>query len=271
MNDTSSKKSSKLQLVIARLATSYKLITAVLEDIDILNSYFDLSTSEYEILENHLTLHGYSISIAAQLLEEKRWNELLSTIKYTNDVLGLSNTEDMWTKYLHNIDLSQLIPQSPLIESINFLSFVANKSLVVDQNHLDIIEYELKRNKTMLYVFDRLPHDVISDISLFKKAIHKIVVNPSLVAFIPRNQGTHKYVFSKIFKKDNVDTDTIICFYKNRTTLKTHRIFISSKLYVKITSLGPFQNMVKCSNNEDDLLKYLYENNLIHFEEVYQC
>tara|TARA_R110000868_G_scaffold162538_2_gene393886 strand:+ start:1088 stop:1729 length:642 start_codon:yes stop_codon:yes gene_type:complete len=209
------------------------------------------------------------------LFEEKRWLDLLLTIKYTNNIVNQNKLKLMWQDYLDNYDISHHIPESPVNESIEFLRFIIKQSSL-NKLQSAIAEYELKRNLTLAYNFDDQSTFIVNNFESIKKyQFYKAKINPSFIIFESVDKEAYNYVFSYILKKENLPDGLMICFYKNPYTLKVHRVILSKKSYEKINDLISCDTLKNYSNNfrpnnnvKTNLLLNLYNANLVFIDRV---
>jgi hypothetical protein len=139
--------------------------------VDVL-SQFNLSSCDKELLGEYLVKNANKIWLSAHLLEEKRWREMLVTIKYTKICVGEKHLKDYWADYLDINNLRDMIPATPVEESIKFLTYL--RSCKPDRLVSNVCLYELLRNKASLYSFG-------SEIKPVKPGpIYRIELNPSV-------------------------------------------------------------------------------------------
>lgn len=140
-----------LQYIFACLLTHSKWVRIILDNVDLINDYFTIQFNDMVILRQFFKKQGKKIMSSALLGEEKRWREVLLSIPHTLLLLSLEQLKVYWHHYLESFSIRDIIPSSPVHESIAFLSFVKNtESRLL---YSSIYEYEILRNTALSYQF----------------------------------------------------------------------------------------------------------------------
>lgn len=176
-----------------------------------------MTASDDHIIKDFIESSGKQLFISAKLSEEKRWRELLLTLKYTSLIIDLKALKQHWKRNLNKYFIKDKIPKSPILESITFLTFLSNKEFSV--LYKQIFKYEILRNESLS--FDFLNCKPAFGIASVKEALHKyrVVKNPSLIVrvfefFIAK---IIKNIKSNIFDPKKVEDNgaEILIFYKH--------------------------------------------------------
>lgn len=171
-----------LQYIFACLLTHSKWVEKAKSDLSVVHDNFNITHLDLDVLKEFLEISGEKLLTSALLAEEKRWRELLAVIKYVDKVIPLDQLKYLWDKYLGSFLIHEAIPVTPLHESIRFLEFVLKNDLGLMLGN--IINYELVRNKLILYEFSEKENlnSEINVIDLSDNLINfSVRANPSLI------------------------------------------------------------------------------------------
>ena len=72
---------NNMQHIFASLATHSQLVRKVINNFGEIHHYFNLSSQDEDILRSFFNMQGHKLLTTALLMEEKRWREVLQTLK----------------------------------------------------------------------------------------------------------------------------------------------------------------------------------------------
>ncbi len=208
-------KNDFLESAISSVITHSFWLEENLEKIENILNYFKLDETDYQCYKRFISEQGSRLLINAKIMEEKRYRELLQSIKLTYAVCGES-LKNVWHSYLKRIQLDQPIPQSPAHEAVCFLAHY------LDINHVptminSIIKYELAKNSTVIFSFNK---------KILNKEEQKkyFIVNPSMINLVVdidmisciREIKKLKDWSNTVINNEFQTEETRIVLYKNR-------------------------------------------------------
>lgn len=169
-----------LQQVVSCLLIHSTWIKKIIANFDLIERNFNLRDTDKIALREFFKIDHEKLLIHAQLSEEKRWREFLTTSHYVKLFFGIDKLKRYWTEYLTSFHFKEGIPSTPFNEAVCFLEFMEKKSNALEKK---IIEYEITKNRLVGFNFY---HDQISSIKRYKIAMedvfsHELFLNPSLV------------------------------------------------------------------------------------------
>ncbi len=235
-----------LQYVFACMSIHSLWVKIIKNDISQVSEYFNLSTNDLLILTDFLNHHSQQILASAVLLEEKRWREVLSSIKYSSILATPRKLKPHWKNYLETYGFKDNIPASPILESIAFLKYLLHKKF--NDLYQSVFEYELFRNMTLAYEFE--PTDATENINnnIVKEnpESYQVIIN---LSFISKN---FKCSISKIIKdfqknlsaeKIRLSTNELVGFYKHKSTGMVKTIQLTEASHSAILKLSSATNV----------------------------
>lgn len=170
-----------LQYVFACMSTHSKWVKIIKEDFNQISEHFNLSLDIKKNLRSFFETNSREILISATLFEEKRWREVLPSIKYSSKIIGVDKLKCYWNNYLDSFFLKDEIPKSPILESLEFLAYLLQQEFTLLAK--EIFEYEIARNKVLSFELD---HSIKSNCINFEDIkndlrSYKAKLNPSFI------------------------------------------------------------------------------------------
>jgi len=280
-----------MQYVFACVATHSKWANKIVNSINELYQHFNLPLRERKRLSCFFSQYGTRIVATAVLMEEKRWADVLPAIQYTVDLFSKNTVKTYWAHYLSEFDVKELIPSTPIKESIKFLNFILSQPRLT---HLQqaVVEYELYKNIAL--DFDFKQHGIYSKMENdnMKKHAINIDLNPSLIIKkfnIPISdiiKNIHSIKESQITVK-KIKLNEVVAFYKDMKSNRVKTIILKDEVCDMIAEIDSVNTRLSqkygaskyfCDSdniifsedcqigslNQSALMKILFKNNLIY-------
>ena len=240
------KQYDNLQYVFACLFTHSHWAHTIRQDFKQVNHYFDLSADDNTLLYEFIFKHFKKILTTAILAEEKRWREMLTTIKYTSTLLAIDKLKKYWDDYLLRFSPIEPIPATPIHESVAFLSYLLKHPL--EAAIKPIAEYVYFRNITFAYKFYTLAAADCIELTDFDLSHHQLLnlkpkINPSFISKIFDD------ALKQIFPSETSNCPDYIGFYKNIKTAKVNRIHLSEASFAFLMSVPSHGNVMSLIQN----------------------
>lgn len=273
-------KYDSLQYMFACISTHSKWVKIIEDDFDRLSDYFHISSQDKIMLQNFFGASSHEMWLSAILLEEKRWREVLPSIKYTVTWVGLDELKVYWQHYLDDFSLTDNIPKSPITESIAFLNYLSRQ--LVSREAKAIVEYEILRNSVLSYEPDFFVEKI--DIAIIQKDLrrYQCKINPSFI------EKSFNLKISKIIEKlknNSVDESfeatgyEIVGFYKQFSTGFVRSLQINEMSNKFLVSLDGSKNIsdwlnkvIEITNTSQkqcvDFLEKMHKNGMIFITKV---
>lgn len=274
-----SNKFDTLQYVFACLSTHSRWVKIIKNDFSQLTRYFHLSLEDRNYVQKMFNSDFNRIWAAACLLEEKRWREILPSIKCTLALVGQDKLKLHWYEYLNMSDLKDNIPKSPILESTEFLRYML--VLCLDSSHKGVFEYERLRNSILSYEFNII--EEVCYINFASKmenlCMYQAKVNPSYItkkidiSLVKLIKNTREQCNENLSRMNTVEE---IGFYKDTNTGKVRSIQLNEKVKSILSKLSESENVLICldkimsivSMRKADamcILEKMYKEGLIYF------
>jgi hypothetical protein len=252
-----------LQYVFACLFTHSYWIQTVRQDYKQLANHFNLSAEDNQLFYDFILLHFRKILTTAVLSEEKRWREMLTTIKHTSAIFSLEKLKNYWDKYLLSFSPVKPIPASPVLESVLFLSYLLKQ--LGDDPLKSIIEYEYFRNITFTYEFHTISWSDCIEWDDFD------VSNPRLLTLRPKLNPsflvkTFDSSLSKILQNNASHKPDYIGFYKNMLSKKVNNMCLNESSFAFLMSIPSHGNVLSLIQNfpySKNVIKKLHKDGVI--------
>lgn len=252
-----------LQYIFACLSTHSRWVDKIKNNFDEIYGFFRLGYKDGMMLRQFIQSDGQKMYASALLMEEKRWREVLLCIKYTAMVISNEQLRLYWRRYLEQFGLTSRIPASPILESIQFLTFI----LALQPDYLiasSVLTYELFRNDVLSFEYEISKINTVVDISMIKERLieYRAIFNPSV------KLKHFDYSVSKILEDlrkgginkniSNYRHDEVIIFHKSIDTDSVRSIRLEKKSYLILLNLITSPNLLVG-------MGYLFKNNNINF------
>jgi hypothetical protein len=208
-----------IQYVIACLLTHAEAMKTAINQHDVLDDHFNLSSHDKLNMACFLKESPDRLLATAFMMEEKRYREMMACLRYAPILLNAHQLKYFWESYLKTLRINY-IPASPLEEAICFLKHIIS---CLHPNSIDfsVVEYELMLSVVLSYGFYPQQPDTQKD-KVFKKRTKSVLMNPSLLVktfSFPISQIIcllNEKKLSQIIKIEKKEED--ILFVKDRKT-----------------------------------------------------
>lgn len=271
------------QSVLAKLVTMPHLCEKINEDADkILGNFLLLDHDKVKLLQFFKT---YSVKFIAssRLLKKKRWDDVCEAMQLFKHVVAPDELAISWDNYLRTLDIKADSPKNPLIESVNFCTYLLNEKIFEGYVINELIKYEIVRNNVII----NYSNDTTSYLDKFHTEINYNLDRHNTVLFVHPcaqisvfNINISYYIDAaynnKLSKADierfTPEKQTIICYknWKNGgvATIKTGKIIqdiVYEILNVKHISIDALLTRFNQFNESDilNLIKKLTDAGII--------
>jgi hypothetical protein len=208
-----------IQYVIACLLTHADAMKTVINQHDAIDDHFNLSCDDRLNMVCFLKESPDRLLATACMMEEKRYREMMTCLRYTPILVNAHQLKYFWESYLKTLRITY-IPASPLEEAICFLKHIISY-MHPDSIDFSIIEYELMLSVVLSYVFCPRQLDTQKN-KVNKKRTKSVLMNPSLLVktfSFPISQIIYLLNEKKLSQIINIEKkEEDILFVKDRNT-----------------------------------------------------
>lgn len=259
-------KYDSIQYIVACMATHSHLAKKIVSGSRQLDDYFSLSDNKKRSLKTFFKEYGDRFLATAMLMEDKRWRDLVALIQYTHTVISERDLKKYWYQYLHQFQLTSMIPETSLKESILFLKFLLSLPDIVHVKRA-IVEYELYKNRALDFDFK----EDISRVHWVDVKNNTLImhVNPSLLIkqfdFCISKIINHISAYqSTRFDLSQIRKTEIIAFYKVMKSNTIQTMTIKNELYEILSEMRKIGFSDKDNISKRGLMNILFRKNLIY-------
>jgi len=208
--------SQLIQQALAKLITNPKYCEDYYNFRDEIILSLNLNADMANMLDIFYDENKQKFQASARILKKNRWDDIKASLPITTNFIKSNILEELWENYLNALKLDSNVPKNPLSESIHFLIYIGNSTLlsILDKQ---IINYEKTRNEVTYQHhndFNTYPpiknHDYegIECLESLKIYIHNCF---RIVQFSYNIPAVLKTPFQEVNKPDN----TLVLFFKN--------------------------------------------------------
>jgi hypothetical protein len=267
-----------VQYIFSCICTHTKLATKLTNNFKEIHKYFRLSKHDKYAIQQIFSSHAKEIKTQAILMEEKRWREMLLSIRYVSTIFKMNHLKKYWEKYLNILLFENPIPPTPLQESIAFLTRLKDYfDSIVDNNSTHrfkklVIDYELSRNTVFSYQFNANYSNCIKNNGINLYSVEKINLNPSII--IKTFNGEVSKIVEKLKNHECLNRHVayllekteIVVFFKDRSTGAVKSIQLNELAHfmlIQLTQTSDLASLVEVITNKMNIKKEL----CVHFME----
>lgn len=270
----SKSKFHEIQYVLACFSTHSKYIKGILNEQSIIKNNFNIHEDENVKLVKFIESNYDRFYTAAKLSEEKRWREMLLSIKHSVTYCDHHILKIYWYKYLETFGIKDSIPISSIHESIRFIKYLLACGLS-NEILIDILNYELLRNNTLLYEFNESDSEIHFDDIIFNHPDEYSIRLNSSFNLKQFNYRVSKMVESltnkkEILKDDSYRNKEIVGFYKHTRTGNVNSIKLNEQTnlileyfkneHILLDSINQIANLTKLNQQQCSvLIKTIYQ------------
>ena len=157
-------------------------------------------------------------------MEDKRWREILPSIKHVTALVSKNILRFFWIKYLESIKVDESIPKSTMSEAVNFLKYISANYNDGSILHA-VIQYELAMNTVSEFDLITVKSEFTYPLDQIKNYyLYRIVFNPGYLT-VNFNLPVSK-IINDIINGNSIDMNDYtgedgnekIIFVKSRST-----------------------------------------------------
>ena len=141
--------SNNIQLLLSKLVTNPSFLIKSLENPAKFVKSINLTDSTAQQFIEFAEKYGQKFMISALVLRKKRLIDIKASLNLLNIFYNERQFDKFWDRYLSEIELDDVVPKNPLLESVKFCQYLLDKEKISTLEQ-SLITYDLVKTKVMI-------------------------------------------------------------------------------------------------------------------------